>query len=152
MEYVALAAGLMLPWVLGLALLFALGWQQAGRGSGGTAALRAGFGYCIGTLLLTLWMRLLSAVGVPFGWLSIGLPLAMAAAALAALALRAGRIAPVDLRAMPGSLLRPPLPRWQRVVWIGLIAWLALRFLLLAADVAWLPLYPWDAWVQWATK
>jgi hypothetical protein len=42
MEYVALAAGLMLPWLLGLALLFALGWPQAGRDSGGTAALRAG--------------------------------------------------------------------------------------------------------------
>ena len=150
MEYLSLTAGLMLPWLLGLALLAALGWPRGD--SAGRAALRAGFGYCIGTLLLTLWMRLLSAVGVPFGWLSIGLPLAMAAAALAALALRAGRIAPVDLRAMPGSLLRPPLPRWQRVVWIGLIAWLALRFLLLAADVAWQPLYPWDAWVQWATK
>ena len=149
MEYLSLTAGLMLPWLLGLALLAALGWPRGD--SAGRAALRAGFGYCIGTLLLTLWMRLLSAVGVPFGWLSIGLPLAMAAAALAALALRAGRIAPVDLRAMLGSLLRP-LPRWQRVVWIGLIAWLTLRFLLLAADVAWQPLYPWDAWVQWATK
>jgi hypothetical protein len=38
------------------------------------------------------------------------------------------------------------------MVWIGLLAWLALRCLLLAADIAWQPLYPWDAWVQWATK
>ena len=152
MEYVALTAGLMLPWLLGLALLVALGWPQAGGDSGGTAALRAGFGYCIGALLLTLWMRLLSAVGVAFGWLSIGLPLAIATAALLAFALRAGRIAPVDLRTVIGSLLWPPLPRWQRLVWIGLIGWLALRFLLLAADIAWQPLYPWDAWVQWATK
>jgi hypothetical protein len=152
MEYVALVAGLMLPWLLGLALLAALGWPQAGGGSGGTAALRAGFGYCIGALLLTLWMRLLSAAGVGFGWLSIGMPLAIATVALLAFALRAGRIAPVDLRTVIGSLLRPPLPRWQRLVWLGFIGWLALRFLLLAADIAWQPLYPWDAWVQWATK
>jgi hypothetical protein len=152
MEYLSLTAGLVLPLLLGFALLAALGWPRPRVDVGGTAALRVGFGYCIGALLLTLWMRLLSAVGVTFGWLSIGLPLAIVTAALAAFALRAGHIAPVDLRNVIGSLLRPPLPRWQRVVWIGLIGWLALRFLLLAVDIAWQPLYPWDAWVQWATK
>ena len=152
MEYLALIAGLALPWLLGLALLFALGWPQPNGEIGGVAALRAGFGYCLGALLLTLWMRLLSAAGIPFSWLSIGLPLAIATAALLALAVRAGRIAPVDVRATIDSLLRPPLPRWQRLVWTGLLAWLALRCLLVAADVAWQPLYPWDAWVQWATK
>lgn len=152
MGYLTLTAGLILPWLLGLALLFALDWPQPGDGSGGAAALRAGFGYCIGALLLTLWMRLLSAVGVSFGWLSVGMPLAVAATALFALAARGGRIAPVAVRTVIDSLLQPPLPRWQRVVWLGLIAWLVLRFLLLAADIAWQPLYPWDAWVQWATK
>ena len=152
MEYLTLAAGLLLPWLLGLALLFALGWPNAATERGGAAALRAGFGYCIGAILLTLWMRLLSVAGIPFGWLSIGLPLAVAAAALFALAIRAGRIRRLDWRAAIDALLRPPLPRWQRLLWTGLLAWLVLRFLLLAADVAWQPLYPWDAWVQWATK
>ena len=91
MEYLSLTAGLVLPLLLGFALLAALGWPRPRVDVGGTAALRAGFGYCVGALLLTLWMRLLSAVGVTFGWLSIGLPLAIAAAALAAFALRAGR-------------------------------------------------------------
>lgn len=152
MEYVTLTAGLLLPWLLGLALLFALGWPQPDAGTGGAAALRAGFAYCIGALLLTLWMRLLSAAGIAFGWLSIGMPLAIAAAALFAFAIRSGRVYAPDLRMMLDALLRPPLPRWRRVVWTALIGWLALRFLLLAIDVAWQPLYPWDAWVQWATK
>ncbi|MEP6998326.1 MAG: hypothetical protein ABI900_11790 [Betaproteobacteria bacterium] len=152
MEYVTLTAGLMLPWLLGLALLYALGWPKPAVGVGGAAALRAGFGYCIGALVLTLWMRLLSVAGIEFGWLWIGLPLAIATAALLAFAVRAGRIAPVDVRAVIELLLRPPLPRWQRWVWIGLIVWLALRCLLLAADLAWQPLFPWDAWTQWATK
>jgi hypothetical protein len=152
MAYVPLAVGLILPWLLGVAVLVALDWPQPGGESGGAPALRAGFGYCIGALLLTLWMRLLSAAGVPFGWLSIGLPLALVTAALLGFAARAGRLVPIDARAVTRALLQPPLPRWQRLVWVGLLAWLALRCLLLAADVAWQPLYPWDAWVQWATK
>ncbi|MGH8800491.1 MAG: hypothetical protein ACREX7_09610, partial [Casimicrobiaceae bacterium] len=140
MANVQLAGGLILPWLLGVAVLIALRWPQPDGESGG-AALRAGFGYCIGALLLTLWMRLLSAAGVRFGWLSIGLPLAVAAAALLTFAYRAGRIAPIDGRAMLRAILQPPLPRWQRLVWIGLLGWLALRCVLLAADVAWQPLY-----------
>lgn len=152
MAYFTLAAGLILPWLLGLAVLFALGWPRAGADSGGRAALRAGFGFGIGALLLTFWMRGLSAAGIGFGWLSIGLPLAVATAALFAFAVRVGSIGPLAVRATVAALFKPPLPRWQRLVWLGLLAWLALRFLLLAADVAWQPLYPWDAWVQWATK
>jgi hypothetical protein len=152
MAYLTLTVGLLLPWLFGLALLFALGWPQRSVEAAGAAALHTGFGYCIGALSLTLWMRLLSAVGIPFGWLSIGGPLALAAVALFAFAVRAGRIASVDLRVLMHSLLHPPLARWQRLIWLGLVAWLALRFLLLAADIAWQPLYPWDAWIQWATK
>jgi hypothetical protein len=33
-----------------------------------------------------------------------------------------------------------------------LVAWLVLRFATLLLDVVWTPLYPWDAWIQWATK
>lgn len=152
MAYFTLAVGLILPWLLGLAVLFALGWPRAGADSGGRAALRAGFGFGIGALLLTFWMRGLSAAGIGFGWLSIGLPLAVATAVLFAFAVRVGSIGPLAVRATVAAFFKPPLPRWQRLVWLGLLAWLALRFLLLAADVAWQPLYPWDAWVQWATK
>jgi hypothetical protein len=38
------------------------------------------------------------------------------------------------------------------LAWRTLLAWIALRFLLLGMDVSWQPLYPWDAWTQWATK
>ena len=34
----------------------------------------------------------------------------------------------------------------------AICAWLALRYVLLLVDVALQPLYPWDAWIQWATK
>ena len=56
------------------------------------------------------------------------------------------------MRAIAASILRPPLPRWQRIAWVALVAWLALRFATLAVEVSSRPLYPWDAWDQWATK
>jgi hypothetical protein len=155
MAYLSLACGLFLPWLLGFALLCALDWPRSsaapGRAAGGTA-LRLGYAYFVGTLLLTLWMRLLSLAGIDFGRLSIGMPLFALAAGLLAWALRRLRIPLQALRAAPRLLLRPPLPGWQRLAWTLLLCWLALRFALLAAEVAWRPLYPWDAWTQWATK
>jgi len=49
-------------------------------------------------------------------------------------------------------MLGRDLAKWERVVWLALVAWLAVRFGLLAVEVASRPLYPWDAWTQWATK
>jgi hypothetical protein len=33
-----------------------------------------------------------------------------------------------------------------------MLAWMAIRYMLLAFEVLWRPLYPWDSWIQWATK
>jgi hypothetical protein len=158
MTYLALVCGLILPWVLGVSLLLAVGWPRASAdvgeaGANGSAvALRLGYGYFAGAILLTLWMRALSVVGVPFGRASIGVPLLIAVVALLAWARRRHRVSLTALRAALASLVRPPPARWQRWVWIALAAWLALRFASLAMEVAWRPLYPWDAWLQWATK
>jgi hypothetical protein len=154
MDYLALACGLALPWLLGYALLCALDWPrpfptQPGAGSN---ALRLGYGYFVGALLLTLWMRALSFAGVGFGRLAIGLPLLAGAVVLLVWAARRQRQPLAALGSLPRWLLRPPLTRGQRLAWILLLAWLAARLALLAAEVAWRPLYPWDAWVQWATK
>jgi len=106
----------------------------------------------VGAVLLTLWMRGLSVLGVSFGWLSIGFPLAAVACGSVYYGVRSGQLSFADARSALVSLVSPTLPSVQRVIWIALLAWLALRFGLLAAEVAWRPLYPWDAWVQWATK
>src|SRR5258708_15457915 len=149
METLALALGLLLPWALGVLLLLALDHSRVGSAAAANAALHLGYGYFIGALLLTLWMRVLSAAGIGYGRLSIGVPLIAAAAALL---VRGNRISLADARAAAISLVRPALPRWQHIAWTLLLAWLALRFASLAVEVAWRPLYPWDAWTQWATK
>ena len=56
------------------------------------------------------------------------------------------REAAIELFAAPGLA---PTARWA---WRLLLAWLAVRFILLGIEVVSRPLYPWDAWTQWATK
>ncbi|HKE40972.1 MAG TPA: hypothetical protein VKG21_14115 [Casimicrobiaceae bacterium] len=151
METLALSLGVALPWVLGFAALASIGWPRA-EPAGTALALRIGFGYLVGAVLITMWMRGLSMLGIAFGWMSIGIPLIAVAAGLLFYALRSQRLSLVDTRRALVSAVSPTLPSTQRIVWIALLAWLALRFGLLAAEVAWRPLYPWDAWIQWATK
>ncbi len=43
-------------------------------------------------------------------------------------------------------------PRALRFLWLGIAGWMTLRFISLLLEVLWIPLYPWDAWAQWATK
>jgi len=156
MEYLALAFGLALPWLLGIALLLALDWPRSPAGDGGrsagSAALRLGYGYFIGVLALTLWMRALSAADIGFGRISTGAPLLFALAALFAWTARRDRISVAAIRNATSALVRPPLSWWQQWAWRVLLAWLGLRFASLAAEIMWRPLYPWDAWTQWATK
>ena len=158
MDYVVLAAGVALPWLLGFALLAALDWPRSTAGTeldaltDGGPALRLGYGYFIGALALTLWMRALSAAGIGFGRTAIGAPLLAAAAALLFLAVRRRRLSASALRSAALALLRPRLPGWQRWAWTLLLAWVALHLGMVAAEATGRPLYPWDAWTQWATK
>ncbi|TMG84037.1 MAG: hypothetical protein E6H76_14380 [Betaproteobacteria bacterium] len=156
MDYLALTLGLALPWLLGIALLLALDWPQSpahdGDDSAGTAALRFGYGYFIGALLLTLWMRALSAADVGFGRISVGGALLFAVAALFAWVARRSDISVRAIRNATSTRVRPPLSRWQQWAWRLVLAWLGLRFASIAAEIMWRPLYPWDAWGQWATK
>jgi hypothetical protein len=158
MEYLALALGLALPWLLGIALLLWFDWPRSSTDAGqgdrvaGSVALRLGYGFFIGALALTFWMHGLSAVGVGFGRVSIGAPLLIALAALFFRVSQRNRISIAVVRNVITGVVRPPLPRWQRWAWLLLLAWLGLRFASIAAEIAWRPVYPWEAWVQWATK
>src|SRR5205823_12037706 len=78
--------------------------------------------------------------------------LLVAVVALFAWAMRRHRISIAAVRNATLALVRPPLPRWQQWAWMLLLTWLGLRFASIAAEIMWRPLYPWDAWVQWATK
>jgi hypothetical protein len=168
-----LTVGWALPWLIGIALLAAL--RAPGRRGidAGEAAWIGGCGFFAGAFVLTLWMRAMSMLGLRFSVATIALPLLVATLALAVIAWRRHR-APIVLRASalpasatrpaPSGLSEPPgssdsssLPwsapsRAAHVLWFGITGWMALRFVLLLLEVLWIPLYPWDSWVQWATK
>jgi hypothetical protein len=155
MDLVTLAAGLLLPWLLGIAALIAERGATHPLDTPGEIAWIAGAGYLAGSFMLTLWMRALSLSGVRFGALAIAAPLVLATAGFAYIAWRRhGALVMVGaVRAALRSLMAPPeLGRASRIAWQLLLMWMALRYTLLGLHVAWQPLYPWDAWIQWATK
>ena len=154
MDLPIIVAALLLPWMLGVALLAALRDPARAPAGAGEFAWQAGAGWFVGAFALTLWMRALSFAGLRFGVAAVALPLIALASALLFVAWRRDgrRLVAAKLAALSALVASPGLAGAARVAWWAVIAWLALRFALLALEVTWRPLYPWDAWIQWATK
>jgi hypothetical protein len=144
MSAFTLLVGQLLPWGVGSAMLACL-LRDAGTGRG---ALIAGYGYLAGSFALTLWMRALSTLGVPFGWASIALPLLIAA--LAALWPVRGRLR--TQWAWRGPAIEGEHARLRASLWWLLALLVAAHLGFAALEIMWRPLFPWDAWSQWATK
>ncbi len=151
MDLLATLAGLLLPWWLGIALVGTLRSRASAWSAPGELAWRVGTGYLAGAFLLTVWMRVLSLAGIKFGLAVVGGPVLLAALALSVSAWRGARGDVLQASDTP-VFAPPPLTGALRIVWWVLVAWLALRFALLAVEIGTRPLYPWDAWTQWATK
>jgi len=153
MDILFVSIGWLLAWALGVAVLLALRARPASLRDAGELAYVIGCGFLVGQFLLTLEMRLLALAGIAFGRAAIGGPIAGATAVALWLALRRyGGSLVDDGRAAVRALAARDLPRWQRLLWFGVLGWLAIRFGLLLLEVLRRPLYPWDAWTQWATK
>jgi len=148
-----LFAGWALVWMFGIAIVVAISRDERGRPPG-VSMWTIGAGFFAGAFMLTVWMRALSLAGIRFSLLSVGLPVLLVTALLAWLGWRrlvasgvGGALTPVLVESA-----QTKLSRGKRVLLYGLVAWLVLRFATLLLDVVWTPLYPWDAWIQWATK
>jgi hypothetical protein len=139
-------------WIAGTLVVAALRGPFDVRAPG-EAAWTKGAGFLAGAFIATLWMRALSALGIAFGVASIGLPLVAIAAIAGAIAYRCGMLSAATIKAaLAEAVGLRMLDGWRRIAFAALVAWLVLRFALLFADVVLQPLYPWDAWIQWATK
>jgi hypothetical protein len=153
MDIVSLWIGWLLAWALGIAALLALHRPSASTAEPGELGFIVGCGWFVGQFFVTLWMRLLAALHIPFGIAVIGAPLAVIAVLAACIAWRRwGRASLHDAKGALRVLAGGGLVREQRVLWFALLGWLALRFGLLLVEVLRRPLFPWDAWTQWATK
>ena len=152
MDVTLLWLGWLLAWAFGTSVLLALAPTSRLRDDGEKAFL-LGAGFLAGQFLLTVWMRLLAFAGLRFGLGVIGLPLIALSAIALCVAWRRHRAAMLpDVRGGFDALIGRSQPTPERAVAAALLAWLALRGALLLAEVLWRPLFPWDAWTQWATK
>ncbi len=146
MDMLRLAIGLMLPWILGGV------WVRAAWPAGGAGAWAAilGYGYLIGVLVTVVVMVALDSLGIFLNFYVI-------AGILACLALPGGwltsRVSWFRSPAVAPTQTTPP----HRITWghaaaALLIALLVARFGGIALEIVWRPLYPWDAWMNWAPK
>ena len=153
MEIIRLVLGLALPWMLGAAVMIALRPRERSPALPGEAAWIIGAGYLAGAFLLTVWMRVLSQIGIRFSVAAIALPLVVMTAVLVVFAWRTAAASRLNIGVALRTITTPPVTRKiARMVWWIVIGWLALRFILLGVELGLRPLYPWDAWIQWATK
>jgi hypothetical protein len=152
MADLALIGSVLLPWVLGIAFLWGTRTRIPAAGAG-EICWTLGAGWFASVLFVALWMHLLSAIGVKFGVGTIGAPLLLAAAI--AIAWQARRARPDRKGAVSAAwrdLRASDLTAWSRALWIGLLAWLALRGALALAEIVMRPMFPWEGWSRWATK
>jgi hypothetical protein len=148
-----LIIALAVMWAVGTAFVAALPRRTALFAGAGAVPWSLGAGGYAGALLATLWLRALSLAGVPFGFAAVMAPLAFAGALLGWWAWRReGAVARAAFTRAWRTFHAHGLVGRARWLWWLLLAWLAMRFALLLTDVVLQPLYPWDAWTQWATK
>ena len=147
-----LLAGWALVWAFGSAIVAVIDYARREQ-TVGSRMWTIGSGFFAGAFIVTVWMRALSVAGIRFSLLSIGLPVLIATAALGFVAFRRRAVErKYPAMAAIDASDKQPMSRPARLLLYALIAWLALRFITLLLDVWWTPLYPWDAWIQWATK
>ena len=163
-DFLFLAIGHALVWAAGLCLVGLPRWWRDRRAGAGLAPLAdgelawtLGAGWLVGAFVLTLVMRGVSLAGIALERLAIGLPLALIVVAGVGLALSSGRQATLErwrsaILGMTRTVIGGGLPPLQRALWLALLAWIVTRYGLLLVEAMTRPLYPWDAWMQWATK
>ncbi len=134
-----LLLALFLPPVLGIAWLSRY-WKNAHWSA------VAGYGYLLGVFATTLLMRLWDALGLKLSFYPL-------AAILGLLALAAFRNRPSS---QPDSVVQPVTSPGDGI-WGKLLFWLLAGLLLfqyggILLEIIWRPLFPWDAWMNWAPK
>ena len=112
----------------------------------GTLAMILGYGHILGLVFSAVLMLAVDAVGIALNFSLLCL--------LLGLSLCPGLWLLVRRPAMPVTPEPTPTPTspWLWLLAIALGLWLLIRFTGFALEIVWRPLYPWDAWMNWAPK
>lgn len=145
MESTRLAAALLLPWIVGSAWMGAL-WDWSKPGSW---AAVVGYGYVSGIVFTILLMLGFDAVGAGqhFFLIAAGLVLLGLPAAWMLLRTGATRSTPTN-----GPSERRKLAHWKTAAFLFIAVLILFRLGSIGLEILWRPLYPWDAWMNWAPK
>ena len=143
-DILGLSFSVALPWVAGVLWIRAVLRQGASCG----LSISIGYGYPVGLFGVTVVMRMLDLIGQPWNVVWIAAPVAALAAA-AYWRARSLTVPGAGRRALDAVMA---LPSAVRVLFAVLLALTALRVLLLGSEIVLLPLVPYDAFAQWATK
>ncbi|EGV15966.1 hypothetical protein [Thiocapsa marina] len=138
------AIALVLPWIAGAAWLRSL-WPEPPPGRW---PVILGYGYLLGWVGVTLLLRLFDLFGLPLA----PVPIMVILVLLTALAIHRISRQPRNVAAIDRRPESPAFPIWQSVLTGAILLWLSLRFMGLALEVWWQPLFPWDAWTTWTLR
>lgn len=141
----AVALSLLLPWLTGAVLVRRL-WPS---GTPGAWPLALGYGYWLALPAGALLLYPLSILGLhaAFWVLMLGFALVLG------WSLRRWRPSGWEARWSPWRAWNPdPHVLGSHLLCVLLLGWIGLRFAVLALEVWWQPLYPWDAWTTWALR
>ncbi len=139
MSTLGLITALFLPLLLGIAWL-QLFWRDSHW------AAKTGYGYLLGIFFVISILRIWNGLELPLSFL----PISTLITGLS--------IIPIILKATstPGSganrTYAPFDATWQKLICLLLIAILTVRYGGILLEIIWRPLYPWDAWMNWAPK
>jgi len=141
LSFPGLVVAHLIPWLMGGALAYAL-LKPRGKWNG---FIIAGHGYLLGVLITTVLMKASGLLGfaVQF-WPLLALQL------LLAMAIMAWSI----MRQTESQIVRAPtvMAAWQVGVVVCLLLLIAARYYLIANELLLRPLFPWDAWMNWAPE
>ncbi len=139
---VGLSVALILPWAMGSLLVYRLFQAESCR----NLPLIVGHGYMVGLFTTGLLVRgAASILGAPSFWSVAGL-MSLVILGLLFMVVQ-NRTAQADAEgAGPGSTT------WQWVLIMLLLGLSGLRLWALAQELVLRPLFPWDAWMNWAPK
>jgi hypothetical protein len=138
---IGLITSLFLPWLVGFAWVY---WLLRKSGHWNISVV-LGHGYLLGLFATTLVIRGWDAAGLQLSFWGIALVLGT----LLAWALILIRRQDAPLNKAP---VTAPLPGWQLAVLTVIAALLLYRYATMAQEIILRPLYPWDAWMNWAPK
>jgi hypothetical protein len=138
---IGLLTSLFLPWFLGGVWVHCI-LRKSRRWN---SFVVAGHGYLLGVLLTTVLIRLWHFTGLPLHYWSI---------AAAILALTLVGLAVIRLQAIPARVVQvsPQLEKWELAVVALLLGLILLRYGTILQELVLRPLFPWDAWMNWAPK